>query len=300
MPGKVFISCGQNFKKERKVAKKIRKWFLKNGYDPYVAISAQTIQDVNSGIIGQLKTSDYYVFVDFPREELPSNGKKRRGSLFTNQELAIAYLLDFEKVIFLQHCDVKLEGLLQYMASNAIKFDDYSTVHEIVAKNVKEYSWSPAYSRHLIPEKLRLSDEIIPYRPSLGLNGRFLYIDIKNNRSDIVADSTVARLNTIKYPSGETKLSSDGSYLKATGFPGYQHSIWPSSHAAFDLLCVNVDHPERIFLNSSSEQHKPPIFEGRGEYLLNYEVISPSFPLLKFSILLTVTGDIDTVTAVLQ
>ena len=187
MPGKVFISCGQASEQEREVAKNVYDWFLKNEFDPYVAINAQTIQDVNSGIIGQLKASDYYVFIDFPREQLPSSGEVcHRGSLFTNQELAIAYFLDFREVIFLQHHAVRLEGLLQYMASNAIKFDDYSTVHKIVAKNVEERSWSPTYSRHLIPENPRLSKETIGYRPLQGqpLCGRFLYIDIKNNRSD--------------------------------------------------------------------------------------------------------------------
>ena len=74
-------------------------WFEEKGYSPYVAIEAQSIQDVNSGIISELKNSDFYVFVDFKREKIAKKGKYR-GSLFTNQELAIAYVLRFENAVF--------------------------------------------------------------------------------------------------------------------------------------------------------------------------------------------------------
>ena len=70
MPGRVFISCGQATTAERGVASKLSAAFKRRGFTPYVAIAAQTIEDVNSGIIGRLKTSDYYVFVDFRRDKV--------------------------------------------------------------------------------------------------------------------------------------------------------------------------------------------------------------------------------------
>ena len=136
MPGRVFISCGQASSKERQVADGIRRWFSRKGFKPHVAIQAQSLTDVNSGIIGELRRSDFYVFIDFRRERLPTSRKRGsrrakaayRGSLFTNQELAIAYILDVEKVIFLQQDGVRLEGLLRYMASNAAIFRSPSEV----------------------------------------------------------------------------------------------------------------------------------------------------------------------------
>jgi len=50
MAGKVFISCG-SLPNERKLANKVRSWFKSKGFSPYVAIEAQSIEDVNSGII---------------------------------------------------------------------------------------------------------------------------------------------------------------------------------------------------------------------------------------------------------
>ena len=304
MPGKVFISCGQSSEIEREVAARIQQWFEDNGFEPYVAINVQTIQDVNSGIISELKASDYYVFIDFPRDELhPCDGECNRGSLFTNQELAIAYVLGFEKVIFLQHQNVKLEGLLRYMASNAIKFDDYSEISEKLINEVERRSWSTTYSRHLLASNIRWSDGLISYHSLTQpvLIGKFLYVDIANSRSDVAAQATVARLASITYPSGENQISPDRSHLKAAGFPGFSHSIWPSSHAAFDLLCVDNANPHRIFLNSALDKApKDPIIWEIGLYRLNYEVLSPGFPALQFSISLDVTGSIETTDASLR
>ena len=134
MSGKVFISCGQATPEERDIAAEIHSWFRERGFAPYVAIQTQSIQDVNSGIINELRTSDYYVFIDFRREQLCSEREETwRGSLFTNQELAIAYILGFNNVIFLQEEGIKLEGLLRYMGSNASRFANKRDVPELVA-----------------------------------------------------------------------------------------------------------------------------------------------------------------------
>lgn len=97
--------------KKRLVAESVKQWFKRKNFLPYVAIHAQSLEDVD-GIIEELKRSDFYVFIvfiDFRRERLPRSrlfglcdSRRWRGSLFTHQELAIAKLLRFSKVIFLQ------------------------------------------------------------------------------------------------------------------------------------------------------------------------------------------------------
>ena len=106
---KVFISCGQSSKRERDAAAQIKDRLKREGYETYVAIEKQNMDDIFSGIIKHLKLSDYYLFIDFAREAVfpidksfkPNNLKKcpRRGSLFTHQELAIAAILEFENSI---------------------------------------------------------------------------------------------------------------------------------------------------------------------------------------------------------
>ena len=158
MPGKVFISCGQHTAEEREAASAIERWFRKRGFDPYVAVQAQTLADVNSGIVEELKRSDFYVFIDFRRERLvtseglisPFRKYLFRGSLFTNQELAIAFLLQFDNVILLRQEGVELNGLLKYMGANAARFATPERVLPLVEKFVTERHWDPSYSRHLV------------------------------------------------------------------------------------------------------------------------------------------------------
>ena len=50
MPGRVFISCGQAHEPERRAAAEISDALTAAGFQPYVAIQAQSILDVNSGI----------------------------------------------------------------------------------------------------------------------------------------------------------------------------------------------------------------------------------------------------------
>src|SRR5437764_14665793 len=86
MAARVFISCGQSQTTERQVAKRLERWFREKGFDPYIAIQAQSLSDINAGIINVLRASDFYVFIDFRREKL-SNARPPayRGSLFTNR-----------------------------------------------------------------------------------------------------------------------------------------------------------------------------------------------------------------------
>jgi hypothetical protein len=296
MPGKVFISCGQASLDERDTAAELSNWLRGRGFLPYVAIQAQSIQDVNTAIISELKASDYYIFIDFPRERIIGNKScERRGSLFTHQEMAIAYILDFNKVLFLRHKDVKLEGLLKYTASNAIVF---STSREAITKaetTIDEKRWESSYTRHLIATNLRWSNDILLYiSHSTGENliGKFLYIDIQNQRSDLAAFNTVARLGSIIDSNRNSITVEDRSHLKVTGQPGYVQTIWPQSHGAIDLLLVRAELGGAICLNSSLDvTPKPNIIKQQGRYILRYEVLSESFPLLNFSIQLDVTGD---------
>jgi hypothetical protein len=280
MSGKVFISCGQASPEEKSTAADLSHWLRDRGFTPYVAIHAQSIQDVNTAIIAELKASDYYIFIDFPREVLADDpGRKRRGSLFTHQELAIAYILGFEKVLFLKHKDVKREG------QEAV---------EKAKQAVNERNWTPTYTRHLIASHLRWSDSMQRYTShNTGevFIGKFLYIDIENRRSDLAAFNTVARLSSISDIDGQNIAVADLSHLKITGQPGYSQTIWPNSHGAFDLLLTTSEEGGAIFLNSSLDvTPKPAIITMQGRYVLRYEVLSECFPVLVFSIEIDVTG----------
>jgi hypothetical protein len=230
---KIFVSCGQR-PGEKAVAGEVGKLLHERGFDVYIAIDVQTILEINHGIIGELKNSDCYLFVNFRREQL---GDKYRGSLFSNQELAIAYALGFERILVVNQEGILPEGILGYIGINTETFLGFEDCCATVARALERSGWTPDYSMRLRAGRLRLSDESIRYG---NLAGRFLYIDIENHRPDIAALEATGRLAEYG-PSGQT-LQPCGirSPLKATGRPGFSHTIFPKSHEAFDLLCLGM------------------------------------------------------------
>jgi len=301
MGGRVFISCGQATAEEQQAAASVGDWFKRRGFDPYIAIETQGIQDVNSGIIGELKKADYYVFIDFARE--PLSGKEvSRGSLFTNQELAIAYVLGFEDVIFLQQEGVELEGLLKYMVANPVKFTGSSELPALLDRLVTDRRWKPTHSRHLVVTNLRWLGpaEEITYNDGPGnhWHAKPLYVDVENRREDIGAEKMKLRLAFVTSENGERLPSLDRSPLKATGRFGFEHDIWPKSHEAFDLLSIDTRAPHRIYLYSALDvRPRPPLLEQLGIYKLDFEGWALGFPLLRFSVVLKMTDDPRTTTA---
>ncbi len=299
MPGRVFISCGQSTTEEIELASSVRDWFISAGYTPYVAIKAQSIDDVNSSIIGELRRSDYYVFIDFKRESLvgSTDNSDHRGSLFTNQELSIAYILGFQNVIFLQQSGVRLEGLIRYMASNAQQFEH---VHEIlphVQRQVADRSWSVDYSRHFVVSGIRWSDGIIDYA-SGQIVGRFLYLGIENRRPDVGAFNTTARLSQIQQEGQDLVESSNRSPLKATGIVrGYSQTIWPDSEEEFDLLAVGNSCGNEVFLNTAMDVPPVPVIREAGHHRLHYEVFAEGFEVVRVEVLLVLAGNPMTATA---
>src|SRR6266571_4187938 len=93
---RVFISCGQSkHSDEVETARKIARRLQELGFDPYIAVEEQTLRGLKENIFSQIENSEYFVFVDFKREQLVSNDPPmHRGSLFSHQELALASFLD--------------------------------------------------------------------------------------------------------------------------------------------------------------------------------------------------------------
>lgn len=290
MGARVFISCGQRAG-EREIAQAVAQWFTSRGFRPYVALEAQSIQDVNAGIIGELRRSDYYVFIDFRRELLDGTEQPAyRGSLFSHQELAIAYTMGFEHAVFFRESGVRLEGVSAYTASNATGFEDRSRVPDLVADAVQRRGWHAGYSRNLLAGPLRMTDENIQYR---DLRGRFLYADIRNRRPDVGATGVVARLSALRVAGRPRQVSPNRSHLKVTGqHLAFEQTIWPESHGAFDLLCVDMDRGSRVYLNNALDVSPTPVLlDAVGEHLLEFEVFAHGFERVGFTVRLRTTAE---------
>jgi hypothetical protein len=303
MKSKVFLSCGQR-PDEKEVARSVCKLLEKRGFEVYVAIDVQTILDINSGIIRELKNSDCYLFINFQRE-----GTAYRGSLFSNQELAIAYSLGFERLLVINQAGVLPEGMLRYIGINTETFTEFADCCSVVERALDRSGWTSDYSRRLRAEHLRFADDPIRYG---SLTGHFLYLDLRNDRPDIAALGATARLSEFSPIGHPLRPSPIRSPLKATEFPGFSHTIFPKSYEAFDLLCVgaysppaalgfltppgsgalvgtSVVHEEPgVYLNTALDVVGAPHLPiASGVWMLRYEFFAIDFPVLSVLIELT-------------
>lgn len=262
------------------------------GFDVYLAIDVQTILDINGGIIRELRNSDCYLLVNFRRE--PVGPKRFRGSLFSNQELAIAYALGFEKMLIVNQEGVKPEGMLGYIGINTEEFRDHLDCLNAVRRALDRAEWRSDYSRRLRAANLRFSDQVLTFST---LSGWFLYLDVHNDRPDIAALEATARLSGYSQHGKSFQPSTIRSPLKATGRPGFYHTIFPKSHEAFDLLVIGVDsqaHAEAmnsagtvnpVFLNSALDvSWTCPVPVCGGLWIFRYEFFAVEFPVLTVEI----------------
>ena len=316
MKSRVFLSCGQR-PKENDTARKLKALLERRGFDVYVAIDVQTLLEINERIIRELKNSDYYLFVNFQREHL-GRSVKCRGSLFSNQELAIAYSLGFEHILVVNQDGVEPEGVLRYIGINTEKFSGFTDCCAVVERALDRSAWRSDYSRRLRAGDLHFRNESIMYS---HLFGRFLYLDVKNDRPDIAALETTARLAELRENGNAFVPTPIRSPLKASGRPGFSHTIFPRSYETFDLLCVGnctlpmdatvifppatgapISAPPRknlgVYLNTALDvAGAPDLHLFPGVWTLRYEFFAIDFPVLSVLIELTLTDTPETTTA---
>src|SRR6266566_4900583 len=137
---RVFISCGQSkHSDEVETAQKISRRLQELGFDPYIAVEEQTLRGLKENIFSQIENSEYFVFVDFKREQLVSNDPPmHRGSLFSHQELALASFLDIPVLAFQETRVRPSDGILRFLQANCIPFTDRHLLANVIADAVQE------------------------------------------------------------------------------------------------------------------------------------------------------------------
>jgi hypothetical protein len=285
----IFVSCGQANSEERNTAAAVKAWLESQGYEVFVALETQSLNDINSGTIGTLRRADYFIFIDFPREQLLDNGiapnPPCRGSLFTHQELALAYLLDFPEAIFLKHAQVELKGIAQFQMANAAPFSRMAEVLPIIQTQIGLRGWSPSYSRHLRANRVRMRSQPINFHyRDRAINEHIFFLEIGNGRSDRAAFHTIARLLDITDANSGIVTNidlttRDRTLLKWAG-EQYTVTIFPSDEATLDAFAVSVQNPTEVRLHSIKDQFpRIPVISTAGDYILRFQFVADGFHL---------------------
>lgn len=284
MSGKVFISCGQKFDDEKKIAKEVKRILKEEfGLNPYLAFSIQSLEDIMI-ITRELSSSDYYLFIDFLRET--KQAQDLPISLFTHQELALAHHLCFEKTILLKQEGTPAEGFVRYILGNPEPFKDERDLLEKIRFFVRDRGWAHDYSRNLIVTEVGFTDQVWLYSDHTGASSDLIWqIKVENGRSDVAAVGTVCILDRVARSDKTSYESPDRAFLKwARTGSNYERTIIPKDYGIIDLFAIRED-TRGLFLHSAKDQvPREPVLTDDGEYVLLYKLYSQGFPAVEFSV----------------
>ncbi len=310
---RVFISCGQTkHSAELETAHKIRERLYGLGFDPYIAVEEQTLSGLKENIFRHLRDAEYFVFVDFKREELIPRGYgkmrlllshelQHRGSLFSHQELALASYLDLPLLAFQENGVKTDDGVLRFLQANATTFTDRDLLPNVIADEVQRRGWNPRSQRELVLERDH-ADEHSEHNvlTDRGVEARrFYYVHVRNLHHHKTATNCyvqVEKVLTLDHPSIEIPFNS--VELKWSGYTLPNAHILPMTTRPFDAVAILHRLPTEPALVTFSDSlafgrldiHAP------GRYELRYAVLSDNFSIARASFTLSLSAVLDDTT----
>ncbi|MFC1806435.1 hypothetical protein ACFL09_05585 [Planctomycetota bacterium] len=308
MSAKVFISSGQR-DHELPFVTEVENWLRHEGYDPFLALAAQTMQDVDSGVIDALRLADYFLFIDFKRK-VAGSGEHFRGSLYAHQELALAYAFGIKECIYLQEEGLTTEGIGRFLMGKPEKFSERSRILSLVQELVKKRKWQQDYSRHLVVcgpckgDPYDYVEKSVLYdtgRKDMHIQGWDLRI--VNRRPHEAAHFSVAEFVGYTDPQGIFHKSRDTSAIKWGGGEEYEKTIFPNGgHASIDILSGDRQNWGNYYLHSKADTTPKLaiIRDARGCYLLHYRLCAFGFDPVRIVLKLTATNNLDTTQLTLE
>ena len=285
---RVFISCGQRKESEEvAIAKKIADELTAMGFEPYIAVTEQTLRGVKENIFARLRSAEYFVFIDFKRERLFKGNDPfvdtgvYRGSLFSHQELSIATFQDYDVLAFQEASVKEDDGILKFIQANCIPFTDTNSLPSLVVQKVKERNWNPTWRNELGLDRDK-SDYEDATAPKSG-TGRYYHIKVFNKHKDKIARNCFAYIERIKdLAKGKVRLL-ELVELKWKGVIKETVSIIPRTFRYLDALHINFSNPTMAYLGLNpfivdwtGYQNAYRII-GTGDYEIEYVIFSEDF-----------------------
>jgi len=288
LKSRIFISCGQKKDTpEVKIANQIKKKLIELGYDPYVAIEEQTTKGFKQNILKRLENSEYFIFIDFKREEIKATKKKYRGSLFSNQELAIAAYLDKPIIIFQEKGVKQRDGILSVIQANPKIFSSRSSLVDEVITDVKKQQnnkeWSSNWHDELSLLRKNNDTSKANYGGDRAKPAIFYHIRVRNNHKSEIAWNCLSYIKKIKFlkTGKEKKLDLIENKWRGVITPSVQ--IPPKKERKFDGFHIITNKYKIAYLgfNRSITDYtgydKNYRLEIPGEYEISYIIYSNNF-----------------------
>lgn len=272
----VFISCGQREDLgEVEIADRIAAAVAEEGFEPYVASRQQTLRGLKENIYERLAESEYLLFVDFRREQLSGfEPPAYRGSVFSQQELAVAAHLDIEVIAFQEEGVNPLEGILAFMQANCMQFSDRATLPTQVVEAIRDRGWSPDWKNGLT-----IDGTVSVHRNVLRLpervQGNFYHLIVRNNHRKKTARNVYGYLDSVTEAETGASIEFEAAEFKWAGYTLPNATIPAERTRKLDALWIPHTSPNTPQFNAFTDSTQfVPRLQGPGEWLLKYSVIS--------------------------
>lgn len=291
LKARIFISCGQASEEEHQIVQEIQNKIEQLGFEePYVAINEQDLGGIKENILYEnLEKSEYFIFIDFIREKIDENAETKekiyRGSLFTNQELAIASYLKKPVCAFQEKGVKPLDGILQCIQANCITFNSRKDLPKLVVQEIqnklRQSEWNNNWRDEIIFNRVNAEfDNAFDLR--FKKDARWYHIEVINQHWKEIARDCVAYLEWIELPDGKKK-SFELVELKWKGVITQRVSIPPKGVRHLDAFHIYFDSPNTAFLAinqfiiDTSKYSDEYLLTGAGDYKLHFIVFSNNF-----------------------
>jgi len=296
---KIFLSCGQRSESDEiGIAEKIRSKLEGLGFEVYLAFEQQTLSDLKANIFRALEDSEYFLFIDLVRDQIKVEGETiYRGSLFCNQELALAAYLEKPVIAFQERGVKKLDGVMRFLQTNCQEFADRRMLPSVIAEEVRG-KWNPNWKAQLALEvESKPTDATMMVADEIA-ESRWFHVRVRNLHERKLALNCYAYLKHAKnqVTGEEIPLETVEFKWTATKLPSVM--IGPKSSRCFDAICVLHRNPAEPFFFANvycdSLRYFPSI-KGPGTFSLTYEVVSENFPPVSKTLTLNLSRQLDEV-----
>jgi len=294
---RVFISCGQRNKRERKIGAAIKNYFEERKFEAYFAAHTHCSDALTENIFKFLRKSEYFVFIDFKREKRKKG--KSRGSLFVNQEIAIATFLGLTGIGFHER-GVRREGILDYHIYQPFPFKTKADIILTLEKETEH--WDPTSTNELdmIYDKNTLTRNI---NYDFGLFqgkgiGDFYPLQILNCNKNNHAFSCSAYVTQIKNLDSKEEFGVANRELKWEGTGLHLVNIRSGTRRGFTAFYVDRTKNIIKFIQPGLDTDNPNLrlrSLSQGKYLLEYTVISLNFEKVSRKYIVEFEGSVDNI-----
>lgn len=292
---RVFISCGQSNKGEKEFGIKASDWFRKNGFQPYFAEQYNTPEGLTENIFNALKNSEYFVCINFEREN------SQVGSLFIQQELAIASFLRIPMVSF-HKGDIQLQGIQKYILLNSIEINMVEELIHNLEEKTKE--WDPKSKNQLFLTFGNHHPDIPlkgpGWKPILDSNNKPILVDwyhiiVHNQSSSINVTNCSGYIDSIiNLRNGEIIFRDNDYKTELFWAAAGDIRINLPKLGKRDLDAFHFrKNDKRLLFNqrTTSSEYGYPLL-GQGKYSISYIIISDNIETAKCEIKIEITEEV--------